>query len=203
MTAFAIVIFTFTKFATKAPRGLVGLFATLLAVFALSYSFGLEKTISRWNTDILKEVTLESGRGQLYKILADHFFPKLDPWGSGPGTFEKRFDVFRKQSTIPIFGRWDHAHSDPLQAFVEWGITGTMAWLAITVGGILAALGKVLTAGKSYDKIMIFCVILSILGVLLHSCVDFPLQISSLQLLTACICGIAWSRKAPASDRKT
>ena len=63
--------------------------------------------------------------------------------------------------------RWAHAHNDPAQFTMEWGITGPLllAW-------ILALLLR-----RRWPAQVWLQVVLPVLAVLAHSWVDFPLQI--------------------------
>jgi hypothetical protein len=89
-------------------------------------------------------------------------------------------------------GRWDKAHNDHLQTIVEWGWVGYALWMILLLGALLK--GALLTGRRQplTSRILGISGTISLLGVLLHAIVDFPLQIPSIQLCTALIAGMLW-----------
>lgn len=165
----------------------------LAAVALLAFSFGLEKTSARWGEGALRQIAPESGRAQAYRIIAEESLPAAGPLGFGPGTFEKVFETHRAQSDIPLRGRYDFAHSDALQTVVEWGWAGALAWLAIFGGALLRSAKNALFAQSPETRTLAAACALSLAGVLVHGCIDFPFQIASLQLFALCIAAFAWA----------
>jgi O-antigen ligase len=109
------------------------------------------------------------------------------PWfGSGLGTFAWAFPAYRS-SGISMRGVWDIAHSTPLELAAEVGLPlagavalGWLVILAVLVHGIRA---------RRRDAIIplaAFCV--SIIAIL-HSCVDFSLQIPGYAIVIFALVG--------------
>ncbi|MBR0715882.1 O-antigen ligase [Bradyrhizobium liaoningense] len=103
------------------------------------------------------------------KIIADN------PWfGTGMGTFQWAFPPFRSPN-ISIRGIWDAAHSTPLELVSEVGIPlgllVAFAWIAMF---IVLAKG---VFGRRRDAIIPLAGAATASLSLLHSCLDFTLQV--------------------------
>jgi O-antigen ligase len=95
------------------------------------------------------------------------------------------------------------AHNDYLQALVEWGWLGTACWGIILGGALLQALSMIWDQAIPLEnKALGFGGSIALTGVLLHACVDFPLQITSIQLSIALLCGILWGCSSNNQARK-
>lgn len=170
----------------------------------MAFSLGVEKTLLRWDLGLWKIAPQEDGRYQAYEVIISSALPEAGAWGFGPGTFEKMFDIHRKKTGSQVLGRWDKAHSDALQTPMEWGWAGAVAWFAIVVGGGIRATRCAMNREFSGDRILAAGIAFSLAGIALHSCVDFPMQIASLELYTVAIAGMAWGmgNEKPAGPRK-
>jgi len=125
----------------------------------------------------------DAGRLQVYErsldIVAD--YPVL---GIGLGAFESVFPS-RRPAGLGAAGIWDRAHSTPLEMAVEMGLP--MAVLVATAVMVaLAALARASQRSRRRAVIIGFCV--GLLGVL-HSCVDFSLQIPGYAVTFAALTG--------------
>ena len=113
---------------------------------------------------------------------------RANPWfGTGLGTFAWAFPHYRA-GDISTYGVWDRAHSTPLELASEVGLPLTAliaaAWLAA-----LAILVKALAASRRHAAIP-----LAVLGVcfiaLLHSAIDFSLQIPGYAIVVFALLGV-------------
>ena len=187
-------------FRARAPRNLWLIVLAMLAVAVMATSFGLEKTLSRWEKAPPLHDISSDGRIQAYAVIVRGAMPEAGWWGFGPGTFEKIFDIHREALGSPLAGRWDKAHSDALQTPMEWGWAGAAAWFFLLAGGLWRA---ILAARGQDDQSMLAAgCALALAGVMLHAMVDFPLQIPSLQLLALVLAGLSWGL-APRRRRVT
>lgn len=162
----------------------------LVAAAALmALSFGIDRTVGRWEQSGFWDET----RYLNYELLVSEFIPAAGWWGHGPGTFEQVFDPAR-QLLGKTPGVWAQAHSDILQTPVDYGWAGAAAWTALLGGALVAAALGARREGKrpSESEILSMACAFALVGVSLHAFVDFPLQISSLQLYTIVIAGVAW-----------
>jgi len=184
------------KFQTAGKRGIVTGSALALAMtavaLALAFSFGVEKTLLRWDIGLWKNTPQEDGRYQAYEVVVTSALPAAGAWGFGPGTFEAMFDIHRRKSGSMIAGRWDKAHSDVLQTPMEWGLVGATAWFVLIAGGMIRAARNAANRDCGEARILAAGCAFSLAGVALHSMVDFPLQIASLALITVIIAGLGW-----------
>ena len=125
----------------------------------------------------------DEGRLDTYKatlqMIADH------PWfGTGLGTFVWAFPHYRSP---PLWGIWDMAHSTPLEVTAELGIP-----LALLIGlGWIVVLG-ILIRGilvRRRDTIIPLAAVTVSAIALLHSSVDFSLQISGFAIVAMAVIG--------------
>lgn len=183
------------------PKIIFALAAVALATAALAFSFGIEKTLHRWDVSYWSSTPQEDGRYQAYEIIVRSALPAAGVCGFGPGTFEAMFDIHRFKSGSRLAGRWDKAHSDALQTPMEWGLAGAAAWLLILGGGFVCAICQAAKRGAMETRLLSAACAFSLGGVILHALVDFPLQIASLQLFSLAIAGLAWGMTANSASR--
>lgn len=111
--------------------------------------------------------------------------------GVGLGAFEPWFAT---RTTPSISERWDHAHNDWLQAFLEGGPGLLIASLCLAWYPVRAAVGPSRPGDGELRRLCAMA-----LGVvLLHAAVDFPLRIPAVGVLAATLLGVAL---APAASR--
>jgi hypothetical protein len=170
--------------------------AVLLAGAAavLAVSFGIDRTVLRWERKW--DTLFDNSRYQVYDVLVSSAIPASGWWGHGPGTFVRVFNIHRDLTGNPVKGWWVNAHSDALQTPVDYGWAGAAAWLALLGGGLVVAALGARRRGHRPDEneILSMACAFALGGVSLHAFVDFPLQISSLQLYAVVIAGLAWGR---------
>ena len=181
---------SFKRFGNLAGVGLALTLTTLVVI--LAFSFGLEKTQSRWELGFWKTTFQEDGRYQAYQVIASSALPEAGPWGFGPGTFEKMFEIHRNKSGSAVAGRWDKAHSDALQTPMEWGWLGAGVWFALLFCAIVRAVSCAIQKNLGEGRILAAGCAFSLLGIVVHALVDFPFQIPSLGLYAMTIAGLAW-----------
>ena len=143
---------------------------------------------------------VDEGRVEAWKstlrIIADNQW-----FGTGMGTFQWAFPPYRSPH-ISIRGVWDAAHSTPLELASEIGIP--MALLVALAWGIML---KVLAKGafvRRRDAIIPLAAAATATLSLLHSCLDFTLQVPgySIPFFALFGAGLAQSfRTAEASQR--
>lgn len=171
----------------------VGLFATMTVAY-LAVSFDISGSQARWEKTKL-DALLNDGRPEVYEIMIKGTLEKAGAWGFGQGTFEPVFNKARTALQHPLSGRWDYAHSDALQTIQDWGYAGAAVWFVILACGLLRAVAGSRRRGAEPDDLSILSAAgaFALAGVMLHACVDFPLQIFSLQLYTLVILGLVGS----------
>jgi hypothetical protein len=110
------------------------------------------------------------------------------PWlGTGLGTFRWVYPQYRS-GDMSVSGIWDRAHSTPLELAAEMGLPFTivviMAW-ALTIG--LLARGMMT---RNRDDILPTCAFWISLLALLHSMMDFSLQIPGFAIAVLILIGM-------------
>ena len=142
----------------------------------------------------------EDGRSEVYKAVLRMI--RDNPWfGTGAGTFEMVFPRYRPDTISPS-GIWDYAHSSPLQVIAELGIPAGILALGILVGII----GLCIWGSLNRRRDQVIPVIGASVGVagLVHSFVDFSLQIPGFMIVYAAVLGVAAAQSFPtrrAGDR--
>jgi hypothetical protein len=139
--------------------------------------------------------------------------------GHGPGSFMAAYHLRQLQLGQKIGAIWQYAHNDVLQGLVEWGLLGFVAWAVIWGSGLKGAAVTLWRSirpafveaprrsrrsrerwRKSFEamrKVHLLGASFSLLGLLLHACMDFPLQIYSLQIHAVCLVAMLSVPKEP------
>jgi O-antigen ligase len=125
------------------------------------------------------------------KMIGDH------PWfGTGQGTFAWSYPAYRTDN-ISTWGIWDRAHSTPLEIAAEMGIPLTAA-LCCWWAGVIVALWRGIQTRRR--DLSIPLVAFSVAGIaLLHSAIDFSLQIPGFTIVVFALvgAGLAQSYRGP------
>jgi hypothetical protein len=116
------------------------------------------------------------------RLIADH------PWfGTGLGTFSAIFPAYRS-GDISIVGVWNNAHSTPLELAAELGIP-----LALIIVGAWIVAVFVLLRGTRRSRHLtvapLVAVSVCLIG-LLHSSIDFPLQLPGYSIVVFALVGV-------------
>ena len=166
----------------------------LLVLFAIAQASDLTKTVGRWQVAI-QEIPRDA-RWPAYQM-AWQALPKAGWTGFGPGTFQLVFPEYERLHAVAEPGHWQFLHQDYLQTILEWGWAGAACWAVVFFGGIgvaIRAFGRLRRQLPMARISRVLPLTLIALGsVMLHSLVDFPLQVASLQLYAATYLGICWS----------
>ena len=117
-------------------------------------------------------------------------------WGIGPGAFSAVFPYYQsaKYARHTIM----HAHSEPVQGLVEYGIAGLLVLLVLALVIFSARRKTSIEEGEipAYGDFERHAFGLAVLAFGLHCLVDFPLRIPLLTLLVAAWIGI-WLSARP------
>lgn len=110
--------------------------------------------------------------------------------GNGLGSF---VGVYTRVQTIAPSATVDHAHNDYLELAVEWGLPGAALVVGIFLLVIARAFPACTRAPNSSAQLAALGCCGGILALLLHSIVDFNLQIPANALVFAALLGVAWA----------
>ncbi|MCP3958369.1 MAG: O-antigen ligase family protein [bacterium] len=160
--------------------------------------FGLQQGLGRWMETSAYEVTWNS-RLLVYRSSFELW--QLFPWtGTGLGTFRQAFPMVQPPE---LSMAWLHAHSDPIEMLVTTGVVG----LPILAWGLVALYRRLWTVfqrgRRSEDRAAGVAALGALVGVLLHSFVDFGLTLPANTFVFAILCGAACgaATRARRSDR--
>jgi O-antigen ligase len=185
---------------TSRPQVLATVGVVLICALILTLSLGIEGALARWNNTLdslfASEGELWAGRVSIYRICWLSLYA-AGWFGFGPGTFSIIFPFLEREHGSESDGILRYAHQDYLQTMLEWGALGFLLWMILIGGGIVRAtlyLWKDPRAVMRQRGMWLALCALSLIGVLIHSLVDFPLQIASLQLISAVLLGQLWAK---------
>lgn len=171
----------------------------VMLLASIAATAGMNVSANRWNkTDEL--FSSDNPRLLVDEVCVTKMIPESGWFGFGPGTFRRAFPYFTNHLGDRISGVWLDAHQDYLQTIIEWGYLGAAALSVCILGGILNSYRKRKTdetrpkQTSFTDRVTHFALLTSAATILLHSQVDFPLQIASLQFYFAIILGLLWVR---------
>jgi hypothetical protein len=185
----------------KTKWAVVGV-VVLLLFAGLVWAFGFGDSLNRWIE--LPSFDTDRSRWLVDQAIARYALPASGWWGFGPGTFQITFPFFTQQLGDRAPGIWQNAHQDYLQTLMEWGYLGSAVWAALFFGGLRKAIVRLRQPGswQSEARLLSWACIVSLSGLLVHSLVDFPLQIPSLQLYAAVILGFLWNLSDPQGRKR-
>ena len=169
-----------------ATRSTIILLVSLVVIdiFIVGTWFGIEKVAER-----LEQTSLVGeNRDEVYQHILDQLQDyKLT--GSGLGSFYAVFPKYRKQD---VGGYYNHAHNDYLEFATETGLVGlSLLGLAVVSSFIIAIIAQYrrrdpLMRGLSFAAIMGIC------AIMIHSTVDFNLQIPANAITFMLLLSMAW-----------
>jgi len=170
------------------PRALAWGVAAALPVLAVLLAAWIGTDLVRLGNpghSVEREASFHS-RWVIWKDVAHHF-PEAGAAGFGLGTFEESFAPDTPPGTAQ---RWDRAHNDYLQ--IAWE-TGGIGALLILWGGLAFAwryLASALRSPAHPLDLFRVAIAVALTSLLLHSIVDFNLQIGSNAFLFALLAGL-------------
>lgn len=169
------VISTATSTAFRKPRVYL-LLSSIIAIdiLLLGSWFGLEKVVQRIEqTSITTEERYDVNQG-LLPMVEDYNWV-----GSGAGTFRYAFPPYVDGN----YGGYDHAHNDYLELSGELGYIGSFCLAGLVLISLWQALKALRHRHSSFIRGMGFAGFMGTLSLLIHSSVDFNLQIPANAML--------------------
>lgn len=152
----------------------------LVATLAVGFSYGVDALLERFDT------FEQSARPQVYRdtlrMIADH------PWtGVGPGMYGYRFRAYQ---TVGLGSQFSQAHNDYLQVAAEWGLPLTIVFWAFVGWVFVGTVRLFLSRASPWRQGVGLGCAAAIFSLLLHSLVDFNLQIPANLAVFAAILGL-------------
>ncbi|MBZ5684364.1 MAG: O-antigen ligase family protein [Acidobacteriia bacterium] len=166
------------------PRAGLGVFAVCVLVLAFLFFIGKGQVLGRLG---------DLGPGIRFNIIKDciRMFSHRPVWGWGLGTFPTVYPSYRSFYTNLFV---NEAHNDYAQLLVETGLLGfgLMLWFLIRL--YQYGLPTSRRWEFKWDGAVSLAALLGCTGLLLHSFVDFNLQIPANAALFYVLCGLAASK---------
>ena len=200
-----LAFFPFLRDQALSVPGKTGLVTLLLLsafVVALILGGAIYQTQHRWNL-LEEQITRENPR-ILVQQATIKMIPQASWLGFGPGTFSTMFPYFNGYLGDRIHGFWVYAHEDYLQTVVEYGYVGAALWSFVFFGGIARAIrGGFNRSLRSNERMECRGAALALAAIALHSLIDFPLQVYSIQLYVMVFLAFVWTRRFSSNKEKS
>jgi putative inorganic carbon (HCO3(-)) transporter len=171
----------------KATRNTVLLLASLvvLDLFIVGSWFGVEKLAQRLDATTMENVQ-EREDPAAYTIPLIKDYPVF---GAGPGAFYVTFPRYRPEKVAQFY---DYAHNDYAQFAAESGLLG------LTILGLFVAITLFVALKAQWQRRdplmrgMSFACVMGVTAILIHSWVDFNLQIPANAMLFMVLLALGW-----------
>ena len=180
----------------RMPRiSILGTAGVALLALAGILLLGFDRASERWNA-LPELLTLENTRFKIWTACL-RMLPDAGPWGIGPGNFAIAFPHYTHG--LGINEGLTDACQDYLQTTIEWGWIGFLVWGILVIGGFRNSMTvpNPRSSAITMDEVIRISSSLALAGVLLHSLVDFPLQVPAIQLYATVHLGILWATPFP------
>ena len=172
---------------SKTSVAVLFLSIAVVDVFVVSNWFGLERLAAR-----LEQTTVEhEERVEINRFLWP-MFKTFWPTGCGAGTFYSAFPAFVTEDGNVSKSLYEHAHNDLAQFAIELGVVG---YVPLVLGVVASLTVAVRTLIQSTSPVARSCAVASFMGLsslLVHSAVDFNLQIPANALLFVALMSLPW-----------
>ncbi|MGB5550082.1 MAG: O-antigen ligase family protein, partial [Thermoanaerobaculia bacterium] len=175
-------------------RGLSGVAAVVLLflVVGMGAAFGLEALLERFG-----QLDENLSRVEVYddtlKMIGDSPLT-----GVGPGMYRWAFRSYQRTQADRLY---DHAHNDYLETAAEWGMPlAALAW-SFVLWRFFRSSVLSLSAHDPRQQGLALGAAGALFSILIHSLVDFSLQIPAILMVFACVVALSWSLEAASSRR--
>lgn len=174
-------------FAKRETRNTVILLTSLMLIdlFIVGAWFGIEKVVARIEQS---SVTHDADRVEVsqntYKLWQD--YPLV---GAGGGSFHAVYPRYRP-GTIGAY--YDHAHEDYLEIAGDVGIVGLGLLGSMVLASLMVAIAALKRRRDPLLRGMGFASVMGIIALLIHSTVDFNLQIPANSATFMVVLALAW-----------
>jgi putative inorganic carbon (HCO3(-)) transporter len=180
----------------KLHKGAIILFVSLMLVDFLIVGqwFGFEELADRiQDTSVERETRDEVVRDSL-PMLQDYALA-----GTGMGTFGSAFPQYK---SVDVRGYYDHAHNDFLEFATSLGLIGYLPLILLVLAALLKSVQVIYKRHDQLAKGMAFAAMMGIISLLIHSSVDFNLQIPANSLMFTLLLALAFiARNLPREQK--
>ncbi len=161
----------FLAIARNKPRATTIFLSSLLIldIVVIGSLVGASEVINRLAETSTQTETRDDAYLATYPMLKDYFIT-----GIGAGNY---FNVFPSYKTPLLNEYWRHSHNDYLEIMVEQGIIGFSLLAGVVLFSIFTAIQLLRTRRNPFVLGMCFASLMGTFSLLIHSAVDFNLQI--------------------------
>src|SRR5258708_21747887 len=175
------------RLSRQCTRNTVILLASLIAIdlFIVGSWFGVEKLAERLEQTTVAEVQVrEEPSAYSLKLIQDY-----PVFGAGPGSFYVVFPRYRAETIVNFY---DHAHNDYAQFASESGLLGLGLLGAFVTMSLRAPLLAQWQRRAPLMRRIAFACVMGTTAILIHSWVDFNLQIPANAMLFIVVLALGW-----------
>ena len=191
MAAYAlqIALFFWFLFRERTRSGVALVLGAFLLVALLSVAWIGGSEVTERISTVASHKQVEIGSDIRFMIDRDslHMFAKRPILGWGLGTFADVYPQFRSFYTNQLVNR---AHNDYLELLTDTGILGFAVGIWFLIATLRPAIRKARTWSGDVNGAVSLAALLGISGILVHSFVDFNLQIPANAMLFYVLCAI-------------
>jgi O-antigen ligase len=172
--------------AKRATKSMVILLVSLIAVdvFVVGTYFGTKRVVDR-----IVQTSVETEDRDEVAAYAFHMWKDYPVFGSGLGSFPV---VFPRYSADATQSSYTHAHNDYLEFGAEVGVVGVSLLGLMVLMSFAAALRAQYLRRDPLMRGLSFAALMGILALMIHSAVDFNLQIPANALTFMLLLAFAW-----------
>jgi len=147
---------------------------------------GVDSVVQRYSDLMVDDGLFRQARLMIFRDVNRMII--ANPLGVGVGNFQDRFRQYQTFRPDLLF---DHAHNDYLETAAEWGLPVAIAFWSFIVFAAVRAFRLFASAQSPEQRGMLLACIGAILAILIHSLMDFNLQIPSNAMLFFTFVGIS------------
>lgn len=181
----------------RLTKGSILLLVSLIVIDSLIVGawFGIDKVKERMETTAFSEESRDEVNRDTWQLILDQ--PIL---GSGAGSYYTTFPRYR-QDDIHLY--YDHAHNDYFELLAEHGILGCLPLLLLIGMAMTKAIATMRQRKTLLFQAIAFAPMMAITAMIMHSTVDFNLQIPANAATFVIILAMAWvTRHLPSSTSR-
>ncbi len=196
-TSLLLTGFVWLWLTKRITRGSIILLLSLVVIDSLIVGawFGFDKVKERLETTAFTKETRDEVNRDSWTLIKTQ--PLL---GSGAGSFYTAFPAYR-QADINAY--YDHAHNDYFQFVVEHGVLGCLPLVSFILMCMKQAIDTMRHRRTLLFQAMAFAPFMAMVAMLMHSTVDFSLQLPANAATMVVIMTLAWVvRHTPAKTKK-
>lgn len=161
----------FMLFARKKPRATVIFLSSviLLDILLIGSWVGVSKVMTRLENTSIQTEQRDDVYAATLPMIQDYWLT-----GTGAGTY---FETFPAYKTPQLSGYWNHTHNDYLEILAEQGVIGFGLLASVVLFALFVTIQTLRRRRSPLILAMSFSSLMGILALLIHSAVDFNLQI--------------------------